>query len=661
MKEKPFIAEMHDIGKLVDKEALKKIGISMSRHTFLDFDFSQLNISQPSSPSWYAQFSEVTKSLLRASVPKDYLPDVVLTAIADEVASSVSRTWAGTKEFEERKKRSEFVQEGIHSLWQPIVYEKEKNSGKTWAAFSTSTELQAMFEFIDICENHEEFLEKFEENLVLTPEDKSVPFNIVTLLTHLELTGKIYRVLKKHSYPIEENNRLYLAYHNERIQGVMEASGGRISKHPEQRGKWIYRLIFCRVSFHQSLSRLQDLNVLEMRSDLIKGLSEDENKRDYVLFFTDDSLCLFMPIEDEVRIQELLEPLLEAGFIIDYKEMEAELILLKSTMEKAYQEFHSSPISKKRCLKLYQKRLAPDPDPEIQPPICDLCQVKPGEERLKGEVREYLCNTCYEIRELGEPAHDYAEWQGKAAWMKITLDQDQLANTIGRLFESYVDNSKVLENVSENDKIELKESFRPLAVQMDFLKDYKLLLQIFKERVYSEKDSKDHLFFTDENFLYPIEGYNEFAIFKVNSGKAVAKVLSIFTDVLRELFPECLENSPIKLSLSIANVKYPYQEHWRFLSSPENSINIQSPTAQLVISIDQYMKLDEKIGRGNTKSSRFLHRLADISMKLESDITLLVEIFNNRRRFPAILEVLKSGLTPSDILNFYKLACEEVS
>lgn len=661
MKEKPFIAEMHDIGKLVDKEAFKRIGIIISRHTFLNFDFSQLNISQPSSPSWYAQFSEDTKSLLKTSVPKEYLPDVVLTAIADEVASSVSRTWAGTKEFEEKKKRSEFVQEGIHSLWQPIFYEKEKNSGKTWAAFSTLTELQEMFEFIDVCENHEEFLEKFRENLMLTPEDKSVPLNIVTLFTHLELTGKIYRVLKKHSNLIEENNRLYLTYHNERIQGVMEAAGGRISRYPEQRGKWIYRLVFCRVSFHQSFSRLQDLNVLKMRSNLIKGLSEDENKRDYVLFFTDDSLCLFMPTEDEVRIQELLEPLLEAGFIIDCKEMEAELTLLKSTMEKAYQEFHSSPIFEKRYLKLYQKRLAPHFNPEIQPPICDLCQVRPGEEKLKGEVREYLCHTCYGIREMGEPAHDYAEWQGKAAWMKITLDQDQLANSIIRLFESYVDNSIVLEEVSENDKKELKESFRPLAVQMDFLKNYKSLLQIFKNRIYNGKDGKNTSSFTDENFLYPIEGYNEFAIFKVNSGEAVTNVVGIFAEVLRELFPECLEDTPIKLSLSIANVKYPYQEHWRFLSSPENSINIQSPTAQLAISIDQYKKLDEKIGRGNTRSNRFLHRLAEISMKLGNDITLLVEIFNNRRRFPAILEVLKSGLTPSDILNFYKLACEEVS
>jgi hypothetical protein len=659
MEEKPFIAELHDIGKLVDTEALKREGIVVSGHTFPNFDFSQLKVPKPSSPSWYAQLNDV-RSLSKTGVSRDHLPDIVLTKIADEVASSVSRTWPGS-EFEKRKKRSEFVQEGIYSLWHPAFYEKEKDSGKAWAAFSTLTELEEMFKFIDDCSSHNEFFEQFNENLLLTPEDKSVPFNIVSLFTHLELNGKIYRILKRHSCLVEENNELYLTYRNERIQSVMEAAGGRISKYPNQRGKWIYRLVFCKISFPQSFSRLQDLNVLKMRLNIIKALSEDRIKRDYILFSTDDFLCLFIPTENEMKLQELLKPLLQAGFIIDCKEMEAELSLLKSSMEKAYQEFHSSSVSKKRYLRLYQKRLTLDSNAEIEPPICDLCQTRPGKERFKGEVREYLCDTCYEIREMGEPAHKYAEWLGKAAWMKITLDQDQLVNTIDRLFESYVDNSEVLRGVSENDKNELKDSFRPLAVQMDFVRDYKILLQIFKEKIYNTKDNKGKSFFTKENFIYPIEGYNEFSIFKVNSGKAVIRVLEIFVGLLEELFPECLEKPPIKFSLSIANVKYPYREHWRFISSPEKSINIQSPTARLTVGIDQFKKLEEKIGKENMRLNRFLHRLTEVSIQFGSDITLLVEIFNNRRKFPAILDILRSGLTPSDILNFYRFTCEEVS
>jgi rubrerythrin len=661
MEGKPFIAEMHDIGKLIDKEALDREGISIPRHTLSKIEFSHLGILQPSSPSWYAQFSEGVNSLSKTGIPRDYLADIVLTGIADEVASSVSRTWIESKDFVKKKGRSEFVQEGIHLLWRPNFYKKEKDSGKTWAAVTTSAELKEMLKFMDNCESHEEFFERFKESLALTPEDKSVPVNIVTLFTHLELMGKIYRILKRHSCLTEENGKLYLTYDNQRIQNANEAAGQRISEHPDQGGKWIYRLVYCKVSFYQSFSRLQDLNVLKYRSNLIKSLSEDGNKKDYVLFFTDDSLCLFLPIEDEMRIEELLEPLLDAGFIVDYKEMEAELILLKSAMEKAYRDFHRRSVSKKRHLKLYQKRLVLDSDPEIQPPICDSCQIRSGTERLKEMVREYLCDTCYKIREMGEPAHEYAEWQGKAVWMKITLDQDQLENTIYRLFESYVDNSEVLEGVDENDKNELKESFRPLAVQMDFVKEYKKLLQAFKERILSTRDSEGNPFFTEKSFLFPIEGNNEFGIFKVSSERAITNTLDTFTSLLREFFPECLEDSPIKLSLGIANVKYPYQEHWQFLSSPGNSINIKSPTAHLAVSISQYEKLEEKIGRGNIRVSHFLHRLTETSVEFGSDITLLVEIFNKRKRFPEILEVLKDGLTPADILNFYELAYGEVS
>jgi len=212
MNNKPFIAELHDIGKLVDRQALKQDGIDIKGHTFYDFDFSHIGISKPTSPSWYAQFTDEVGSLSSIKVPKNYLPDVLLTRIADELASAISRTWGGSQDFQNRKKRGEFTVEGIHVLWNPGYYQKEKEKGKKWAAFSTPSELEDMFKFIKNCENYNDVFERFEGNLKLTPEDKSVPFNIVSLYTHLELTGKIYRILKKHSRFIEENGRLYLKY-----------------------------------------------------------------------------------------------------------------------------------------------------------------------------------------------------------------------------------------------------------------------------------------------------------------------------------------------------------------------------------------------------------------------------------------------------------------
>ncbi len=656
MNDKPFIAELHDVGKLVDRQALQQVGIDIKGHTFHKCDFSQLGIAKPSSPSWYAQFTDEIRSLASTKVPKNYLPDVLLTRIADELASTISRTWAGSEDFQNRKKKGEFAAEGIYVLWNPNYYQKEKEIGKRGAAFDTLAGLQGMFEFIESCKNYSEVFERFGDNLKLTPEDKSVPFNIVSLHTHLELTGKIYRVLKKHSQIIEEDGRLYLEYLSNRIQAIKEATGGRIDE-PTQKGKWIYRLVFCHINFPQSLSRLQDLNIFRKRSDLIKTFSEDVDTKDYTLFFTDDFMCLFIPKEDEVRIHELLEPFLKAGFIIDYREMEAELNLLTSSMERAYEKFHS--LLSSRYLKLYEKRAELILPPQIFPPLCDSCQMRQGKERIKGQIREYLCDVCYEIRQMGEPAREYAIWEEKglkAAWMKITLDREQLLKTIYRLYEKYVDTHQVMRNVSTDDKTVLKESFRPLAVQMDFVKDYKLLLKALKNKIYEIKDNEEKPLFTEETFLYPIENYYEFGIFKVYSDKDILSVLDLFCNLLEEYFPQCLEDSPIKFSLSIAHVKYPYQEHWKFLSKPENIINIQSPRgSKLSINVTQYKLLREKIRREDRKLNHFLHRLANIEVETRSNMTVMLEIFNDRKKFPALLELTQKGLSVHQILGFYKL------
>jgi hypothetical protein len=114
------------------------------------------------------------------------------------------------------------------------------------------------------------------------------------------------------------------------------------------------------------------------------------------------------------------------------------------------------------------------------------------------------------------------------------------------------------------------------------------------------------------------------------------------------------------LSLSIAHVKYPYQEHWRFLSKPENIINIQSPRiAKLGINVVQYKLLREKIRREDRKLSHFLHRLADIEVETKSNMTVMLEILNNRKKFPALLELTQKGLSVRQILDFYKLTREE--
>lgn len=53
MNKNKFIAELHDIGKLVH-DSLKS-EYKIKGHTFINFDFSKLGSSKPSSPSWWGQ------------------------------------------------------------------------------------------------------------------------------------------------------------------------------------------------------------------------------------------------------------------------------------------------------------------------------------------------------------------------------------------------------------------------------------------------------------------------------------------------------------------------------------------------------------------------------------------------------------------------------
>src|SRR5690606_17418347 len=158
------------------------------------------------------------------------------------------------------KKEGRFVEEGIHLLWNPGFYEKEKKLGRRWASITNKEELIQMFKFMDECLTPEELFCRFNDYLKLTPEDKSAPINIVSLFTHLELVGKVYRVLKKYSKVTEdEKGNIFLEYNGEKVDQIKDAIGGRLNE--KDRGKWVYRLVFCRLSFLQSLIRLPDLNI----------------------------------------------------------------------------------------------------------------------------------------------------------------------------------------------------------------------------------------------------------------------------------------------------------------------------------------------------------------------------------------------------------------
>ncbi|WP_461863052.1 hypothetical protein [Thermococcus sp.] len=664
-----FLPELHDIGKLVDsrvKEDIEKqIGHSWKGHVFVDFDFKSFGISQPTSPSWWGQYHHKIRSDKGIkdwdNIPQNFRLNLFLLILADHLASSVSRAVGG--------RGPEHPQKGIFKLWNKRYYDLQKSKGRQWAAFRTVEDLKKLFNEIQNCRSEEEFLDKYRVNLLLTPEDKSFPRNITSLYTHVELVGKIYRVLEKNTRLVTEpDGTIAVEYSGVRVKSIKEAEGGKrtTGTRDTDKGKWQARLVKCWIKFPHSFVRLHDINLLRKREEIINLTVS--NYKDEVIFFTSDFIVLFLPPNQ--NLNEIFKPLLDWGFYIEVEETLADLGILSSILDrktlqarKCTKEYEKIEECKKkskeeyenqldvlnsRDTRVYRRYLIPELPRKLEAPICDICQqrkaIKKHPENKEEPVRDWVCEKCLKIREMGESFREYAtvwEEEGvKVCWFKFSLDQNKLETWLQNAFEEYIDSYNFRQaNV-------LKDEFRPLALQVDFNKDYKEMLKEFWKEFSRVEDIKK-----------PIAEYDELGVFKY-SPELTKMVIEKFLNLFEQYFPDCSsdERSPISLSLSIASIKYPIRKHWRFFE--ENNKNFLNVRHYKVFD-EKYTKdelkiIIEKIINVKTPSS-FLHKLVQLEEGLQSKIHIAVEIFNNRKKYPEIYELFSKGIKPSKFLSLYRL------
>lgn len=514
-------------------------------------------------------------------------------------------------------------------------------------AFTTEDDLKKMFNIIDTTYSPEEFLNAYNEKLLLTPEDKQIPRNITSLYSHVELVGKIYRVLKKHVKIDRSNGEVSLKHNNVSIKTIFEAEGGNRTTGEQNvdKGKWQARFIKCYIKFPHSFVRLQDINLLVKQAEFIRSFVAAH--QDYVMFYMPNFLSLFLPIEIDLR--EIFKELLTNCFFIEYVETIADLGILSSNLDKkilkARQENEQQRLSilNNRNTKVYKRILTPhDAGEDIQPHICDICQLQPAMERIKENIREWICDKCFSTREEGESFRYPDDWEDqKIVWLKFNLDQDKLENWLNIAFASYIDS---LNSISH--KQTLKDEFRSLACQSDFVKDYMKMITIFWERC------------KNLNIMKPISDYEEIGVCRY-SGKLLNEIIEKFLAVHTDYFPNCEgdAHSPISLSLSIAHIKYPVREHWRYFENPRGFLNIRNHN----VFEDSYTKkeiewLNKKKSEAGKESAHFLYKLSSLYDRLDSEINIIVEILNNKDKHPAICNLYsKIEISPKKMLNFFRI------
>lgn len=657
---KEFIAELHDIGKLVDKEKL--ISYQLRGHTFEDFDFSKYKIKKPSSSSWWGQFHHrgfdkknnrwtqfdknnkhhisITHIDINKweEIPEENRYNVFLLIIADHLASSISRVLP--------QLGSAGKSEGVLKLWDFKFYENERNKGKYWAAFSTEDDLKRMFDFFDKVNSPDEFLNAYLGHLLITPEDKSIPRNITSLYTHIELVGKIFRVLKKHVEIKTDNNGKFLELSGNQAKTISEAEGGnRTSGNNIDKGKWQARFIKCHIKFPHSFVRLQDINLLVRQNKLINSFVDVY--RDYVMSYTHSFISLFLPIGMDLR--DIFKDFLNNGFFIDCVETIADLGILRSNLDikivraREKNDNQTLIILNKRGTKVYKKILMPNNvSEEIPPHICDICQMQPAVERIKENIREWICDNCYKLRTEGDRFNYPKEWQDqKIVWLKFSLHHGKLENWMQEAFDRYIDGLNGL-----RDKQTLKDEFRSLACHSDFVKDYLKMVKGFWQRC------------ENIEIMKPIPDYDEIGACKY-SGELVKRIIEELVAIHTDYFPDCEgdAHSPVSLSLSISHIKYPVREHWRYFENPKGFLNIRSHN----VFENSYTKkeikwLMDKLSETERESSHFLYKLIGLYDGLDSNVNITVEILNNKDRHPAIYSLYSKFETSSEkMLNFSRI------
>jgi len=324
-----LVPELHDVGKLLDREALNQtLGIGLQGHCFEGIDFVHLDKEEPRTATWQGVKHHHDDKWDRLPQATDLVDpteresrwQVFLLKLADHLAASVARA---VYETGDRGQRATHV----HRLWNPQYYRRFPSD----LAISDLTRLKELIDFLRTDPDKGQFFRRYGAQLDFLPEDRSAPRNVTTLQTHLELVGKIFRVLMRSTTLHEENGRLVGRYGSDLAGSIFDAEGPRPFKDPGS-GRWAFRLLKARFSFPHSISRLQDLNILGLRSELLGGLVAGQP--DNVLLTTPDSALLLLARDDDP--QKIFQDFLDKGFYVEATEILADLGLLNSDLDDKY-------------------------------------------------------------------------------------------------------------------------------------------------------------------------------------------------------------------------------------------------------------------------------------------------------------------------------------
>ena len=595
-----LVPELHDIMKIT------KYG-----HVYIDFPFLD---KAPDTPTWEG----ITKH--HSSEDFELFPDAPETfilCIADSLASAFSRPHL------EAKYKDQGPGWAVKKLWNP----KEEADPR----MDDNKKVKELMEFLNTDPSKEEFFSKYGDLLIRRSEDARPGKNITSLFTHSKLTGQFYRILKS-CYEVSPAD--FIGREREEIHKMYK----------EFYNNWKLVTVACKLHFNQKPYRVVDLNIFIRLEQILDEISQ--KFPDNIILRTSDKLLLVYP---DLTIEDKLKELLEGD------NFWSEITL----SERVLNNLEPNPNLIKKGRQPLRRNIYLELEDSIEPPLCEICQMAKAtqiwqpekeamaEKQIESEEEgiERLCQACYSIRCMGARLKKLKDWTeegyAKVAWVKLTLNFNDLIIALENLNKNYLDKLKI-----ETKPEDIKVRF---SVISEFQRDYDLLLTEYFSTIKEEFDITNV-----ETIL------TDFHCIKLTKNKDLLRLLKIYHNLLFKYFPKFVDIgiSPLKLAIVGAGSKFPFFEVWRNIEDSDEDINISlighgAPIKTKNRALKQMLLADKPYYR---KSA--LHNLAEIAKISEPLAKLKFKHRSDRKDYPtykSLEENLANLMDFSSILTFAKL------
>lgn len=595
--------------------------------------------------------------------------EFILISLADWKASAISRRLRSVK----------------HHLFYKVfkVWKDDKSDEKL-------REKKDIKEIIDSLKKGEDPNIVFDKNLAhlkRRSEDAKV-CSFASLFVHSDLTEKWFNFFN-------DNNDYFglpelISSTRDARRNIYDISGRKGVKKP---------IFFVRLKLNvnQKLARISDTKIINEVKNLMKKIPQAISGSQELYNLYDEILLVMRPnkIEDEIeeiKVKESLEKQLQSIdiFTTNYY-LEGNILKTYLSNKKFLHNFdelfgeyqHSFYPKLEEKIEITKEDLQSSDKDYVEAKLamlCELCQLASATVTLpkknynpqtgeitKSNVSEHLCSSCANLRfeqereekptgvsneeKGGKIGRNIARWEFEAeekkkdiklCFIKISLNMKELVLVLKERFQEEFE----IDDIGDEDL--------GFSIVQEFLSDYKQFVDEYREKIFESYEEDKRINILPNFFCLKMEKEEG-----NKRGKKIKDIVDQFITLYQQNFPKFKkEKSPIEFSLTYSNIKYPFTEHWRYLTyRAKHSLNIFAVRKSLLeIEIDKYHKLSQ-MRIDSKRVSSFLHNLAKIEERTGNRLLLEIEVIRRRKDLgdEIFWPFTQRQINVSEILSYYKI------